>query len=181
MTSEWKQRIITWQSAPNNSIFWSGLMLVSAQHTSIHTLLTPSESCKSTLTCCRGISCQTEWTSTNALTFNQPLTPLPWSPTLERSTCPVLLQIYQPLSSRDHELSSCLYDDCIVTWNSVLCCNWSGVLIDVLVVLWQAKPRLQRGGSSASLHNSLMRNSIFQLMIHTLDPLSEGTTHNHTA
>ncbi|XP_046698679.1 sodium/potassium/calcium exchanger 2-like isoform X2 [Silurus meridionalis] len=37
----------------------------------------------------------------------------------------------------------------------------------------QAKPRLQRGGSSASLHNSLMRNSIFQLMIHTLDPLSE--------
>ncbi|KAJ8262541.1 hypothetical protein GJAV_G00167580 [Gymnothorax javanicus] len=38
-----------------------------------------------------------------------------------------------------------------------------------------AKPRLQRGGSSASLHNSLMRNSIFQLMIHTLDPLSEGT------
>ncbi|XP_042584719.1 sodium/potassium/calcium exchanger 2-like isoform X4 [Cyprinus carpio] len=37
-----------------------------------------------------------------------------------------------------------------------------------------AKPRLQRGGSSASLHNSLMRNSIFHLMIHTLDPLSEG-------
>ncbi|XP_055061834.2 sodium/potassium/calcium exchanger 2-like isoform X2 [Misgurnus anguillicaudatus] len=37
-----------------------------------------------------------------------------------------------------------------------------------------AKPRLQRGGSSASLHNTLMRNSIFQLMIHTLDPLSEG-------
>ncbi|KAG7458931.1 hypothetical protein MATL_G00225860 [Megalops atlanticus] len=36
-----------------------------------------------------------------------------------------------------------------------------------------AKPRLQRGGSSASLHNTLMRNSIFQLMIHTLDPLSE--------
>ncbi|KAJ8272018.1 hypothetical protein COCON_G00108770 [Conger conger] len=35
------------------------------------------------------------------------------------------------------------------------------------------KPRLQRGGSSASLHNTLMRNSIFQLMIHTLDPLSE--------
>ncbi|XP_016360612.1 sodium/potassium/calcium exchanger 2 isoform X3 [Sinocyclocheilus anshuiensis] len=35
------------------------------------------------------------------------------------------------------------------------------------------KPRLQRGGSSASLHNSLMRNSIFHLMIHTLDPLSE--------
>ncbi|XP_042820330.1 sodium/potassium/calcium exchanger 2 isoform X2 [Panthera tigris] len=38
-----------------------------------------------------------------------------------------------------------------------------------------AKPRLQRGGSSASLHNSLMRNSIFQLMIHTLDPLAEET------
>uniref|UniRef100_A0A3Q4C0K0 Sodium/calcium exchanger membrane region domain-containing protein n=1 Tax=Mola mola TaxID=94237 RepID=A0A3Q4C0K0_MOLML len=35
-----------------------------------------------------------------------------------------------------------------------------------------AKPRLQREGSCASLHNSLMRNSIFQLMIHTLDPLS---------
>uniref|UniRef100_A0A8C5LPS0 Solute carrier family 24 member 2 n=1 Tax=Leptobrachium leishanense TaxID=445787 RepID=A0A8C5LPS0_9ANUR len=39
--------------------------------------------------------------------------------------------------------------------------------------LKETKPRLQRGGSSASLHNSLMRNSIFQLMIHTLDPLSE--------
>ncbi|MBN3281038.1 NCKX2 protein, partial [Polyodon spathula] len=39
----------------------------------------------------------------------------------------------------------------------------------------QLKPRLQRGGSSASLHNSLMRNSIFQLMIHTLDPLAEGS------
>ncbi|KAM8880895.1 sodium/potassium/calcium exchanger 2-like isoform X8 [Synchiropus splendidus] len=38
----------------------------------------------------------------------------------------------------------------------------------------KTRPRLQRGGSSASLHNSLMRNSIFQLMIHTLDPLSEG-------
>lgn len=37
----------------------------------------------------------------------------------------------------------------------------------------QAKPRLQREGSCASLHNSLMRNSIFQLMIHTLDPLSD--------
>uniref|UniRef100_A0A8C6UNM3 Solute carrier family 24 member 2 n=1 Tax=Neogobius melanostomus TaxID=47308 RepID=A0A8C6UNM3_9GOBI len=35
-----------------------------------------------------------------------------------------------------------------------------------------AKPRLQREGSCASLHNTLMRNSIFQLMIHTLDPLS---------
>ncbi|XP_028256820.1 sodium/potassium/calcium exchanger 2-like [Parambassis ranga] len=36
-----------------------------------------------------------------------------------------------------------------------------------------AKPRLQREGSCASLHNSLMRNSIFQLMIHTLDPLND--------
>ncbi|XP_051725971.1 sodium/potassium/calcium exchanger 1 isoform X3 [Ctenopharyngodon idella] len=36
------------------------------------------------------------------------------------------------------------------------------------------KPTLQRGGSSASLHNSTMRNTIFQLMIHTLDPLGEG-------
>ncbi|KPP74495.1 sodium/potassium/calcium exchanger 1-like, partial [Scleropages formosus] len=35
------------------------------------------------------------------------------------------------------------------------------------------KPALQRGGSSASLHNSTMRNTIFQLMIHTLDPLGE--------
>ena len=41
----------------------------------------------------------------------------------------------------------------------------------------QAKPRLQRGGSSASLHNTMMRNSVFQLMIHTLDPLSDGTAH----
>lgn len=38
----------------------------------------------------------------------------------------------------------------------------------------QLKPSLQRGGSSASLHNSTMRNTIFQLMIHTLDPLGEG-------
>ncbi|KAG7522545.1 sodium/potassium/calcium exchanger 1 [Solea senegalensis] len=36
------------------------------------------------------------------------------------------------------------------------------------------KPSLQRGGSSASLHNSTMRTTIFQLMIHTLDPLGEG-------
>ncbi|KAG8012684.1 Sodium/potassium/calcium exchanger 2 [Nibea albiflora] len=35
------------------------------------------------------------------------------------------------------------------------------------------KPSLQRGGSSASLHNSTMRSTIFQLMIHTLDPLRE--------
>uniref|UniRef100_A0A3B4G5F1 Sodium/potassium/calcium exchanger 1 n=1 Tax=Pundamilia nyererei TaxID=303518 RepID=A0A3B4G5F1_9CICH len=37
--------------------------------------------------------------------------------------------------------------------------------------LKQLKPSLQRGGSSASLHNSTMRNTIFQLMIHTLDPI----------
>ncbi|XP_072010032.1 sodium/potassium/calcium exchanger 2 isoform X2 [Engystomops pustulosus] len=47
--------------------------------------------------------------------------------------------------------------------------NWS----ETLTSPNKTKPRLQRGGSSASLHNSLMRNSIFQLMIHTLDPLSE--------
>uniref|UniRef100_H3DPW3 Solute carrier family 24 member 2 n=1 Tax=Tetraodon nigroviridis TaxID=99883 RepID=H3DPW3_TETNG len=41
-----------------------------------------------------------------------------------------------------------------------------------------AKPRLQREGSCASLHNSLMRNSIFQLMIHTLDPLSDESLNN---
>uniref|UniRef100_A0A673ABZ1 Sodium/calcium exchanger membrane region domain-containing protein n=1 Tax=Sphaeramia orbicularis TaxID=375764 RepID=A0A673ABZ1_9TELE len=46
-------------------------------------------------------------------------------------------------------------------------------MFDTFSVPPQARPRLQRGGSSASLHNSLMRNSIFQLMIHTLDPLSE--------
>ncbi|KAJ4947198.1 hypothetical protein JOQ06_009236 [Pogonophryne albipinna] len=34
-------------------------------------------------------------------------------------------------------------------------------------------PVLQRGGSSASLHNTSLRSTIFQLMIHTLDPLSE--------
>ncbi|XP_065268333.1 sodium/potassium/calcium exchanger 1 [Emys orbicularis] len=34
-------------------------------------------------------------------------------------------------------------------------------------------PSLQRGGSSASLHNSHMRTTIFQLMIRTLDPLAE--------
>uniref|UniRef100_A0A8C4DXP9 Sodium/potassium/calcium exchanger 1 n=1 Tax=Dicentrarchus labrax TaxID=13489 RepID=A0A8C4DXP9_DICLA len=38
----------------------------------------------------------------------------------------------------------------------------------------QLKPSLQRGGSSASLHNSTMRNTIFQLMIHTLDPLGDS-------
>ncbi|XP_051807923.1 sodium/potassium/calcium exchanger 1 [Acanthochromis polyacanthus] len=39
------------------------------------------------------------------------------------------------------------------------------------------KPSLQRGGSSASLHNSTMRNTIFQLMIHTLDPIGQGELH----
>ncbi|NWR63587.1 NCKX1 protein, partial [Bucorvus abyssinicus] len=38
----------------------------------------------------------------------------------------------------------------------------------------QPAPALQRGSSSASLHNSQMRNTIFQLMIHTLDPLAEA-------
>ncbi|NXV48208.1 NCKX1 protein, partial [Uria aalge] len=33
---------------------------------------------------------------------------------------------------------------------------------------------LQRGSSSTSLHNSQMRNTIFQLMIHTLNPLGEA-------
>ncbi|XP_069622476.1 sodium/potassium/calcium exchanger 1 isoform X1 [Ranitomeya imitator] len=36
------------------------------------------------------------------------------------------------------------------------------------------KPYLTRGGSSASLHNSTIRCTIFQLMIHTLDPLGEA-------
>ncbi|KAF5895052.1 sodium/potassium/calcium exchanger 1 isoform X1, partial [Clarias magur] len=40
------------------------------------------------------------------------------------------------------------------------------------------RPTLQRGGSSASLHNSTMRNTIFQLMIHTLDPLGEDSVIN---
>ncbi|KAM9854603.1 sodium/potassium/calcium exchanger 1-like [Aulostomus maculatus] len=40
--------------------------------------------------------------------------------------------------------------------------------------LLKVKPSLQRGGSSASLHNSTMRSTIFQLMIHTLDPLGDG-------
>ncbi|KAL2088332.1 hypothetical protein ACEWY4_015231 [Coilia grayii] len=38
----------------------------------------------------------------------------------------------------------------------------------------KVKPVLQRGGSSASLHNSTMRNTIYQLMIHTLHPLEEA-------
>ncbi|XP_056907136.1 sodium/potassium/calcium exchanger 1 isoform X2 [Takifugu flavidus] len=40
-------------------------------------------------------------------------------------------------------------------------------------LLLKLKPALKRGGSSASLHNSTMRNTIFQLMIHTLDPLGD--------
>ncbi|NXF01002.1 NCKX1 protein, partial [Smithornis capensis] len=38
----------------------------------------------------------------------------------------------------------------------------------------QPGPALQRGSSSASLHNSQMRSTIFQLMIHTLDPLADA-------
>ncbi|XP_069654716.1 sodium/potassium/calcium exchanger 1 isoform X5 [Haliaeetus albicilla] len=38
----------------------------------------------------------------------------------------------------------------------------------------QPTSALQRGSSSASLHNSQMRSTIFQLMIHTLDPLAEA-------
>ncbi|KAI9513883.1 hypothetical protein NQZ68_038657 [Dissostichus eleginoides] len=37
----------------------------------------------------------------------------------------------------------------------------------------RVRPVLQRGGSSASLHNTSLRSTIFQLMIHTLDPLRE--------
>ncbi|XP_022057740.1 sodium/potassium/calcium exchanger 1-like isoform X1 [Acanthochromis polyacanthus] len=37
----------------------------------------------------------------------------------------------------------------------------------------RVRPVLQRGGSTASLHNTSLRNTIFQLMIHTLDPLGE--------
>nr|XP_041574346.1 sodium/potassium/calcium exchanger 1 isoform X2 [Taeniopygia guttata] len=37
----------------------------------------------------------------------------------------------------------------------------------------QPGPGLQRGSSSASLHNSQMRGTIVQLMVHTLDPLAE--------
>ncbi|KAF6726533.1 Sodium/potassium/calcium exchanger 2 [Oryzias melastigma] len=53
--------------------------------------------------------------------------------------------------------------------------------VDELEASPKAKPRLQREGSCASLHNSLMRNSIFQLMIHTLDPLSNEGSHSHLA
>ncbi|XP_066446088.1 sodium/potassium/calcium exchanger 1 [Eleutherodactylus coqui] len=41
------------------------------------------------------------------------------------------------------------------------------------------KPFLTRGGSSASLHNSTIRSTIFQLMIHTLDPLGEASNANY--
>ncbi|XP_068587106.1 sodium/potassium/calcium exchanger 1-like isoform X2 [Cebidichthys violaceus] len=37
----------------------------------------------------------------------------------------------------------------------------------------KTRPTLQRGGSFASLHNTSLRSTIFQLMIHTLDPLGE--------
>ncbi|NWX18323.1 NCKX1 protein, partial [Aegotheles bennettii] len=38
----------------------------------------------------------------------------------------------------------------------------------------QPASALQRGSSSASLHNTQMRSTIFQLMIHTLDPLADA-------
>uniref|UniRef100_A0A3Q1EAK1 Sodium/potassium/calcium exchanger 1 n=1 Tax=Acanthochromis polyacanthus TaxID=80966 RepID=A0A3Q1EAK1_9TELE len=41
----------------------------------------------------------------------------------------------------------------------------------------RVRPVLQRGGSTASLHNTSLRNTIFQLMIHTLDPLGEDVDH----
>uniref|UniRef100_A0A3P8RJF9 Sodium/potassium/calcium exchanger 1 n=1 Tax=Amphiprion percula TaxID=161767 RepID=A0A3P8RJF9_AMPPE len=41
----------------------------------------------------------------------------------------------------------------------------------------RVRPVLQRGGSTASLHNTSLRNTIFQLMIHTLDPLGEDADH----
>lgn len=50
----------------------------------------------------------------------------------------------------------------------------ASVCLDLNCLSPQLKPSLQRGGSSASLHNSTMRNTIFQLMIHTLDPLGDG-------
>lgn len=33
---------------------------------------------------------------------------------------------------------------------------------------------LTRGSSSASLHNSIIRSTIYHLMLHSLDPLGEG-------
>ncbi|XP_023807279.1 sodium/potassium/calcium exchanger 1-like isoform X5 [Oryzias latipes] len=56
-----------------------------------------------------------------------------------------------------------------------------------IVKVWSAeepekvRPVLQRGGSSASLHNTSLRNTIFQLMIHTLDPLGEEAALRGTA
>lgn len=66
----------------------------------------------------------------------------------------------------------CIFSLCFLSLEKATGC--SRCFTDTCSLLPQARPRLQRGGSSASLHNSLMRNSIFQLMIHTLDPLSEG-------
>lgn len=66
----------------------------------------------------------------------------------------------------------CIFSLVILSLEKATGC--SRCFTDTCSLLPQARPRLQRGGSSASLHNSLMRNSIFQLMIHTLDPLSEG-------
>nr|XP_061811166.1 sodium/potassium/calcium exchanger 1-like [Nerophis lumbriciformis] len=40
----------------------------------------------------------------------------------------------------------------------------------------RVRPSLQRGRSSSSLHNPSLRSTIFQLMIHTLDPLGEDST-----
>ncbi|XP_047219792.1 sodium/potassium/calcium exchanger 2-like isoform X2 [Girardinichthys multiradiatus] len=40
--------------------------------------------------------------------------------------------------------------------------------------LLRVRPVLQRGGSSASLHNMSLRSTIFQLMMCTLDPLGEA-------
>uniref|UniRef100_A0A8C6V390 Sodium/potassium/calcium exchanger 1 n=1 Tax=Neogobius melanostomus TaxID=47308 RepID=A0A8C6V390_9GOBI len=45
--------------------------------------------------------------------------------------------------------------------------------LEAAVSLFQVRPVLQRGGSTASLHNVSIRSTIFQLMIHTLDPLTE--------
>lgn len=42
----------------------------------------------------------------------------------------------------------------------------------------KCRPILQRGGSTASLHNASMRSTIFQLMINTLDPLTEDLSLN---
>lgn len=38
----------------------------------------------------------------------------------------------------------------------------------------QLSSMLTRGSSSASLHNSTIRSTIYQLMLHSLDPLGEG-------